>query len=215
MISADELRRQLSDLADSVPPGHGDSRRAVRRRYRKRRLAQGAAAATTVAALGTVAAFAVAAGQGGQVVRVDAPANAKGKTSTSTIGASSASTVTLPPGVMGRSAILARYPPSRPGTTVQAKLVTVDSLAQADPELTQCQIRGCAPGQYVWLVLLQGPPGSFPHPGLAAVTLPAGADAWVLIPVNAGTGIARGDSEIGGQGQLATSAWGKLRDLDS
>lgn len=123
----------------------------------------------------------------------------------------------LAPGVLSRAAILARFPPIRPGITVEAKLVTLASLAQADSDLTQCESRGCAPGQLVWLVLEQGPPGSFPHSetavGPAGGTETPGADAWALFPVNAETGIGRGDSEIGAEGQLADSAWGKLSDL--
>lgn len=214
-MTLDELRRQLADLADSVPPPGADTRRAVRRRYRRRRLARGGAAVTTLAALGMAVALAVNAGHAGQTVHVETPAHTGGQNGGATVGSSSNPTVTLPPGVIARSAILARYPPPRPGITVHAKLVTVASLAQVDPGLTQCPVRGCAPGQYVWLVLEQGPPGSFPHSGPAGVTLPAGADAWTLFPVNAVTGAARGDREIGSDSQLASSAWAKLSDLDS
>jgi hypothetical protein len=122
--------------------------------------------------------------------------------------------VTLSAGVLSRSAVLARYAPVRRGIAVQAKLVTLTSLANVDPALTQCEYRGCAPGQYVWLVLLQGAPGSFPHSEPAGAPVPPLADAWTLFPVDAVTGGGRGDSEIGAEGQLSSSAWGKLSDLD-
>ena len=120
--------------------------------------------------------------------------------------------------MLSRAAILVRFPPSRPEITVEAKLVTLASLTQVDPDLTQCETRGCPPDQLVWLVLEQGPPGSFSHSETAPATEPPGtqppdADAWALFPINAETGIGRGDSEIGAEGQLADSAWGKLGDL--
>lgn len=119
----------------------------------------------------------------------------------------------LPPGVMPRAAILARYA-GRPNVTVSAKLVSLTELASAsNDELTQCQFRGCKPGALVWLVLEQGPPGSFPHSVPPGYVEPPGADAWALIPVDATTGQPRGDAEIGNTGELATSVWGRLGDL--
>lgn len=128
----------------------------------------------------------------------------------------SATTVSaLPPGVIPRAEILARYASGRPGVTTEAKLVSLADLASAsDGELTQCAFRGCQPGQLVWLVLEEGPPGSFPHSTPPGYHAPRGADAWVLFPVDATTGQARGDTEIGGLGQLASSPWRRLTDLD-
>lgn len=121
----------------------------------------------------------------------------------------------LPSGVLPRSVILDRYASARPGVTTEAKLVTLAQLAAAsNGELTQCQFRGCPPGAYVWLVLQEGPPGSFPHSQPPGVHQPPGADAWSLLPVDATTGIARGDTEIGATGQLDSSPWGRLDDLD-
>lgn len=119
----------------------------------------------------------------------------------------------LPPGVLPRAEILARYA-GRPGVTVSAKLVSLADLAAAsNDELTQCQFRGCKPGALVWLVLEQGPPGSFPHSVPPGYVEPPGADAWMLIPVDATTGRARGDAEIGNVGELGRSVWHRLSDL--
>ncbi len=85
--------------------------------------------------------------------------------------------------------------------------------AAPDGELTQCQFRGCPPGTYVWLVLQQGPPGSFPHPEPLGLHQPPGADAWSLSPIDATTGVARGDTEIGAAGLLRSSPWWQLHDL--
>lgn len=121
----------------------------------------------------------------------------------------------LPPGVLPLPVILARYASARPGVTTKAKLVTLAQLATAsNGELTQCRVRGCPPGSYVWLVLQQGPPGTFTHsepPGLHHQ--PPGADSWSLSPVDATTGVARGDTEIGAAGQLRSSPWRQLKDL--
>ena len=123
----------------------------------------------------------------------------------------------IPPGVLPRSAILARFQNTRPGVTTEAKLVSLADLAAASKgELTQCQFRGCPPGALVWLVLQQGPPGTFPDSGPRQLTNQesAVADAWSLFPVDATTGQSRGDSEVGALGQLSSSPWGQLRDLD-
>jgi hypothetical protein len=130
-----------------------------------------------------------------------------------TSGHGPTTSMSLPPKVLSRSVILNRYTPTRPGITIQAKLVTVASLAQADPSLTECEFERCASGQYVWLILEQGPPGSFSHSRPASVTVSPQADAWILFPVDAVTGASRGDFEVGDQGQVSTSAWGHLGDL--
>lgn len=210
MIPLDQLRRDLVQLADAVPPASGDARQAVRHRYRRRRLIHAASSAIVVAVVAATATLAVADQRRPQTVQVTSP----GGEATATTSAPPTTTPTLPPGVLARSAILARYPPPQPGVSVSAKLVTLASLAQVDPELTQCEARGCPPGAYVWLVLEQGPPGSFPQSVPVGVTLAPGADAWTLFPVNATTGVARGDSEIGGDSGLANSAWARLSDLD-
>jgi hypothetical protein len=132
-----------------------------------------------------------------------------------TLGHKTTTTVGLPPRVKSRSVILRRYGPTRPGITIQAKLVKLASLAKADPSLTQCEFRGCTPGQHVWLILEQGPPGTFDHSRPSSVTVSPQADAWLLFPVDAVTGASRGDDEIGDQGQVSQSAWGKLGDLDA
>jgi hypothetical protein len=212
LISSEELSRQLADLADAVPPIAGSPRQLVRRRHQRRRRSR-AAAVAVVAVLGTVLAVSLDAGRNTEPVHVTSPAHPSGTTTASSPEVTSASTVSLPPGVLTRSAILARYPAPHPGITVQAKLVTLASLAQADPELTQCQSRGCAASQYVWLILMHGAPGSFAQSLPPGVMLPADAGAWSLFPVNAVTGVGRGDSETGG-GSLANTAWDKLSDLD-
>jgi hypothetical protein len=212
-IPVEELKRQLVDQANSVPPVDGDIRQAVHRRYRRRRRVRVGTVVTAVGVLGTMVVLSVSDISSGNVVHVENPAGS-GTTRPTTPGMV-ASTVPLPPGVLSRAAVLARFQPLRPGLTVSAKLVTSAALTQADPELTECQVRGCPPGQYVWLILEQGPSGTFPQSVPPGVTLAPGAGAWALVPVNASTGIARGDTEIGGAGQLGTSAWGKLRDLDS
>lgn len=120
----------------------------------------------------------------------------------------------LPPGVLPRSVILAQDASTRPGVTTEAKLVSLAQLAAvSQDELTQCQYRGCPPGAYVWLVLQEGPPGSFPHSEPPGAHQAPGADAWMLEPVDAATGVPRGDLEIGSVGQLGSSAWGQLKDL--
>ena len=123
----------------------------------------------------------------------------------------------LPSGLFTRSTILTRYRSTRPGVTTQAKLVSLADLDTASKgELTQCQFRMCSAGALVWLVLQKGPPGTFDSEmGLHATQLPNGADAWSLAPIDATTGQARGDSEVGALGQLASSPWGQLRDLDA
>jgi hypothetical protein len=101
--------------------------------------------------------------------------------------------------------------------TTEAKLVSLADLdAASEGELTQCQFHGCPPGALVWLVLQQGPPGTFPHSGPSQLTNQesAGANARTLFPVDATTGQSRGDSEVGALGQLSSSPWGQLRDLD-
>ncbi len=120
----------------------------------------------------------------------------------------------LPPGVLPRSAILAKYKPQRPGVIVEAKLVTLVGLNAADPELAQCSVRSCQPGQLVWLLLEKGPPGSFPHSVAFGAHPSPGADAWLLFPVDAGTGLGLGDSEIGNDNDLWQSAWVKVSGLD-
>jgi hypothetical protein len=132
-----------------------------------------------------------------------------------TAGHETAKTAGLPPRVLSRSVILRRYGPARPGIAIQAKLVKLASLAKADPSLTQCEFRGCTAGQYVWLILEQGPPGSFDHSRPSSVTVSPQADAWLLFPVDAVTGASRGDDEIGDPGQVSQSAWGKLGDPDA
>ena len=102
--------------------------------------------------------------------------------------------------------VLRRYAPARPGITIQAKLVTLASLTRFDPDLTQCEFRACSPGDYVWLVLEQGPPGSFQHSEPSGVVESPQADAWTLFPVDAVTGAGSGDGEIGALGQLPDSA---------
>lgn len=117
----------------------------------------------------------------------------------------------LPPGVLSRSAILARYRSTRPGVTTEAKLVSLAKLeAVSKDDLTQCSYRGCPPGSLVWLILQTGSPGTFPSTGLIATP----PHTWSLFPVNATTGQGRGDAELG-QGQLASSPWSELQDLDA
>jgi len=134
------------------------------------------------------------------------------RSTTSTTG-----TVRLPAGVLPRTVILRRYRSARPGVVTEAKLVSLADLDRVSGgELTQCASRGCPPGALVWLVLQHGPPGSMPAdsgPNLAVAN--AGrSDSWSLAPVDAATGIARGDSEQGPPDQLADSPWGRLTDLD-
>ena len=79
-----------------------------------------------------------------------------------------------------------------------------------------CQVRKCPAGALVWLVLQTGSPGTFASDmGLYATQPSDGADAWSLAPIDATTGQARGDNEAGALGQLASSPWGQLRDLDA
>jgi len=123
----------------------------------------------------------------------------------------------LLPGLVSRSTILTRYRSTRLGVATEAKLVSLADLdAASKGELTQCQFRKCPAGALVWLVLQKGSPGTFVSDlGVRASQSPAGAGAWSLAPVDATTGQARGDSEVGALGQLASSPWGQLRDVDA
>lgn len=75
MISPDELRRQLADLADSVPSATRDAGQAVRRRYRKRRLGQTAAAVVVSALVAGVVVVAVSGGKAAPVHVSTGPVN--------------------------------------------------------------------------------------------------------------------------------------------
>ncbi len=128
-------------------------------------------------------------------------------------GTPTTTSTTLPAGVMTRSAILAKYASTQAGHTVEAKLVSLSALTAVEQELTQCQFRGCPAGALVWLVLDQGPPGSgglSSSPGHTVTTKPG--NAWSVGPVDATTGVGRGDSESG-SGALP-AAWTQLPDLD-
>jgi hypothetical protein len=76
---------------------------------------------------------------------------------------------------------------------VVTKLVRLGDLARADPDITQCQARGCAPGQVVWLVLVKGDLG-LSEGGPARRSVPL---SWRLLVLNASTGASRGDFEEG------------------
>jgi hypothetical protein len=119
----------------------------------------------------------------------------------------------LPAGVLPRSTILARYATKRSGISVRAKLVSLAALNAVDPNLAQCDVEARHSGQLVWLVLQDGPPGSFLHSYPLGVSPPPGAMAWSMFPVNAVSGASRNVSEIGNVGNLSTSAW-RLKDLD-
>ena len=123
----------------------------------------------------------------------------------------------LPAGVDRRATILARYRSTRPGVTTEVKLVSLAALDSASKgELTQCQYRGCPPGALVWLVLQIGPPGTFANNmGMHAPSAIDESFAWSLGPVDASTGLSRGDSESGPLSGLRSSPWGQLRDLDA
>ena len=127
------------------------------------------------------------------------------------------SPVALPAGVVPRATILARYRSTRPGVTTAVKLVSLTALDSAsNGELAQCQYRGCTPGALVWLVLQNGPPGTFANNmGLHAPSAKDESFAWSLSPVDASTGVPRGDSESGPLSGLRSSPWGQLRDLDA
>ena len=122
----------------------------------------------------------------------------------------------FPTGVLPRSTILDRFRSSRPGVITEAKLFTLSALATSSKdELTQCQFRGCPSGELVWLVLQKGSPGSFANdtgPDLH-VSEASQSAAWSLYPIDANTGVGRGDSEVGALGQLHSSPWGQLPDL--
>ena len=158
-----------------------------------------------------------AAGLAGSAPGAAAPVGAALRASTVAVvktGNLPARPVALPPGVIPASAILARYSSARPGVTTGAKLVSLAQLAVVSKgELTQCAFRGCPSGAYVWLVLQDGPPGTFTFSTAPGAHLPSGAGAWSLFPVNATTGVARGDVEIGVAGRLGTSPWGQLTAL--
>jgi len=104
--------------------------------------------------------------------------------------------------------------------TVEAKLVSLASLTHVDPDLTQCEVRGCAPGQLVWMILYEAPDNRFvaEHPTAVAVsgatsTSPPEGPSFETFPVNADSGVGRGDSEAG-PGHAPTY-WSSLFDLAS
>lgn len=104
--------------------------------------------------------------------------------------------------------------------TVEAKLVSLASLTHVDPDLTQCEVRGCAPGQLVWMILYEAPDNRFvaEHSTAVAVsgatsTSPPEGPSFETFLVNADSGVGRGDSEAGA-GQVPTY-WSSLFDLAS
>ncbi|MGH9067715.1 MAG: hypothetical protein ACRD0J_09540, partial [Acidimicrobiales bacterium] len=123
----------------------------------------------------------------------------------------------LPPGAVPRSKVLARYAHLHGVTKVSAKLVRVTTLQGVDPGLVQCTIRACVPGLVVWLVLAQGPPGTFqfasggpaPLPGQPPPTTHPGS-AWRLLVASAATGRASGSEMDSGP---VPSFWAGLPDL--
>jgi len=123
----------------------------------------------------------------------------------------------LPAGIVPRATVLARYRSSLPGVTTEVKLVSLAGLDNASKgELAQCQYRGCTHGALVWLVLQKGPPGAFANNmGLRAPSNRKESFAWSLGPVDASTGLPRGDSESGLLSGLRSSPWGQLRDLEA
>ena len=128
-----------------------------------------------------------------------------------------ASSSRLPAGVVARATILARYRSTRPGVTTEVKLVSLAALDRAShDELTQCRFRGCPPGALVWLVLQKGRPGTFANNmGVHAPSSEDESFAWSLGPIDASTGLPRGDSESGPLSGLQSSPWGQLRALDA
>ena len=123
-------------------------------------------------------------------------------------------------GSLSRRAILTRYAPTELGVTVEAKLVSLASLTPVDPDLTQCEVRGCAPGQLVWMILYEAPDNRFvaEHSTATAVsgatsTSPLEGPSFETFLVNADSGVGRGDSEAGA-GHMPTY-WSSLFDLAS
>jgi hypothetical protein len=121
-------------------------------------------------------------------------------------------TVSPPPGILSRAAILTRYPAPGPGVWAETKLVSLAALTADDSDLTQCESRGCEPGQLVWLIMYRSPDNRFAQSsmGLQASPVPQGP-SFSMFPVNAMTGVGRGDS-VSGPG-AAPSYWGKVIDL--
>lgn len=70
MISPNELRRQLADLADRIPPANRDAFEAVERRYRNRRLVRVGAGLSVVAAAVAGGVMAISLGNKTEVVQV-------------------------------------------------------------------------------------------------------------------------------------------------
>lgn len=121
-------------------------------------------------------------------------------------------------GSLSRGAILTRYAPTELGETVEAKLVSLASLTHVDPDLTQCEVRGCAPGQLVWMILYEAPDNRFiveqPGPTMGATSKsPPEGPSFATFLVNADSGVGRGDSETGAG--HAPIYWSSLFDLAS
>jgi len=141
---------------------------------------------------------------------VDAPSTA----------ASVSSRASVPPEVLSRQTILARYAPTGTGVTVEFKLVSLASLTNLDPGLTQCEVRGCAPGQVVWMILYEASDNRFvaehstavAMPGVSSTSPPQGPSFETFL-VDADSGVGRGDSEAGAGN--APIYWSSLVDLAS
>ncbi len=110
--------------------------------------------------------------------------------------------------------ILAKYADG-PHIRVEAKLVTLASVAAIDPNFAECFSELCGHGELVWLVLQDGPPYSFPHPTPSNYRFPPGFATWRLSLVDAASGVPRNVSEVGNAGDLSSSPWGRLKGLTS
>ncbi|MGH9082343.1 MAG: hypothetical protein ACRDY3_02280 [Acidimicrobiales bacterium] len=80
------------------------------------------------------------------------------------------------------------------------------------PEPRDPMVHVTASTEYVWLVLREGPPGSFPHSQPAGYSAPPDADAWMLMQVDAITGQLVGRS-IGQLGHPVGPSWDLVQDL--